>query len=355
MERVPQRLDSDAVAADDDAMNTSLTGLLSSLFAFALLVGVVLVGLTVARSVFGTGSRRAAATEVAAKLVSYPAASDGVLRRRFVRALTTQHVVMPSGQRLAFGDLTVRVAPEDLQRLDPDGDVERLGDDAATLYRTHAEREGWATPAEVDVVVEVDPGLRAGWVPPARGTRRSEPLGVLGFSRDAQQEAPRTGSAPPAWLGWEAVGDDSSTVTDAPLPRARPRAVPQGTVAFPAVRAVEADDAPTVTSGAGLVLEHDGQIVRLTPGESVVLGRAPSSPLGFAEQEVSSRHTALRCREGRWQVRDVGSTNGTTLDGEPLTDGWTPLTRGVLALAGVPVTVSSPAPGTVSLESVRGR
>ena len=104
-------------------------------------------------------------------LVAYPTGSAAVLRRRFVKALTGQHVVMPSGDRVAFSELVVRVSPEDLERLDPDGDVDRLGEDAAKLYLTHAEREGWSTPEEVRVEVEVDPALRPGWVPPARGSR----------------------------------------------------------------------------------------------------------------------------------------------------------------------------------------
>ena len=72
-----------------------MTGTLSTL-TFNLLivvpfVAVVFVMLRIAQSVFGTSSKKAAATEVAAKLVSYPTGSSAVLRRRFVRALTGQH------------------------------------------------------------------------------------------------------------------------------------------------------------------------------------------------------------------------------------------------------------------------
>ena len=137
-------------------MNGTLAALTSNLLILVIFVAVVFAGLRIAQSIFGVSSKRAAAAEVAAKLVSYPTGSAAVLRRRFVRALTGQHVVMPSGERLAFAELTVRVAPEDLERLDPDGDLERLGADGAKLYQAHAERAGWAVPPVVTVVVEVE-------------------------------------------------------------------------------------------------------------------------------------------------------------------------------------------------------
>ena len=131
-----------------------------NLLILVVFVAVVFVALRVAQSIFGTSTKKAAATEVAAKLVSYPTGSAAVLRRRFVRALTGQHVIMPSGERLAFGELTVRVAPEDLERLDPDGDLERLGEDGAAALprprragrlgaagRRHGHRRGRPRPA----------------------------------------------------------------------------------------------------------------------------------------------------------------------------------------------------------------
>ncbi|WP_374999429.1 FhaA domain-containing protein [Aeromicrobium sp. CTD01-1L150] len=349
----------------------NLTPTLSSLLGIALFVAVVVLALKVAQSIFGADSKRAAATEVAAKLVSYPTASDGVLRRRFARALVTQHVVMPSGDRLAFSDLTVRVAPEDLERLDPDADLDRLGDDAAALYRTHAEREGWALPSSIDITVEVDPALRAGWIPPARGTRRREPVGVLGVAprtEGARTEKAGAGDCAehqhedrPAWLGWDRVGqvvdaDASSNDATATVTSLRRTSAGPETVAF---------SPPTVEVGSRLRLERGAEVAVLGQHEEVVLGRLRDSPLRFDEQEVSSRHVAVRWRAGHWQASDVGSTNGTMIDGEHLEQGsWTTLTSGaVIALAGVRVVVSvetvstqTPSPGaggTVRREGIR--
>ncbi|QGG41814.1 FhaA domain-containing protein [Aeromicrobium yanjiei] len=323
----------------------TLSALTVNLLIVVVFVVVVYVGLRIAQSIFGTSSKKAAATEVAAKLVSYPTGSSAVLRRRFVRALTGQHVVMPSGERLAFGELTVRVAPEDLERLDPDGDLERLGEDGARLYAAHAERCGWAVPRQVRVTVEVDPGLRSGWIPPARGSGRAEP---------AQREAR------PA-VGWDAVPEAAAPRPAAVPPVLRPAKIqpaldPDATVNYPAlVRDIE-DAAPTMNVSSGLRLERDGRTYAIERA-GTVLGRLPESPVAFAEPEVSYRHLAIRLQGVQWQVKDLGSTNGTTVDGRRI-DGedWTTIHQGsVIALAGVRVTASIDTAGTVHLQDASRR
>ena len=309
-------------------MYGTLSALASNLLILVLFVVVVWAGLRIAQSIFGVESKRAAAGEVAAKLVSYPTGSAAVLRRRFVRALTSQHVVMPSGERLAFAELTVRVAPEDLDKLDPDGDLERLGDDGAKLYLAHAERSGWAVPDQVAVVVEVDPGLRSGWVPPARGSGRAEPAAA------APLRTP---------VGWDVVPDDLPVVSRPSDPRA--------TVSFPALVPDLEDTAPTMNVAAGLSLQRNGRATPI-PFGGAVLGRLPESPVRLEEPEVSYRHAAIRRNGNQWQVKDLGSTNGTTVDGRRIDD-WTDVRTGsVVALAGVRLTAVTDTAGTVHLQGL---
>jgi hypothetical protein len=321
-------------------MTGTLSTLTFNLLIVVLFVAVVFVALRVAQSIFGTSSKKAAATEVAAKLVSYPTGSSAVLRRRFVKALTGQHVIMPSGERLAFGELTVRVASEDLERLDPDGDLDRLGDDGARLYVDHAERAGWAVPREVTVHVVVDPGLRSGWVPPARGSGRAEPA--------------RSQSRVPS-VGWDAVA--AGRPAAAPRsPAPRPVAPdPDATMNFPALVPDLEDSSPTMNVAAGLRLEHDGRSVTVSDG--AVLGRLPESPVTLDVPEVSYRHAAIRRQGAVWQVKDLGSTNGTTVDGHRIdVDGWTTLHAGsVIALAGVKIVAATDTAGTVHLQGLTGR
>jgi hypothetical protein len=63
------------------------------------------------------------------------------------------------------------------------------------------------------------------------------------------------------------------------------------------------------------LLRHksDSRTVPL-PGDCVV-GRSPSAALRIDAPHVSSEHARLRHRGGAWTVRDLGSRNGTWLDG----------------------------------------
>jgi len=54
----------------------------------------------------------------------------------------------------------------------------------------------------------------------------------------------------------------------------------------------------------------------------VTVGRHAASDLQFdpvTDLDVSTRHAELRCTGGRWSVRDIGSTNGTFVNGERVT------------------------------------
>ncbi len=61
-----------------------------------------------------------------------------------------------------------------------------------------------------------------------------------------------------------------------------------------------------------------GLIVELPVGEHV-LGR--SSALGFSDRSMSRRHALLRVTGDGAAVADLGSANGTLLEGEPVPDG----------------------------------
>ena len=321
-------------------MTGSLSMLTTNLLALAAFVAVVVVALKVAQNIFGADTMKGAATEAAARVVTYPTGSSNALRRRFVKALVDQHVVMPSGERLAFAELTVRVAPEDLDRLDPEGDVERLGDDAALLYLKHAKREGWRTPDDVSVVVEVDPALRAGWIPPARGSGGIASRRPMDISRH-DDEVGSTSQVPS--LGWDVVNPPSAL-----------RAVPAApTLAVSPARSAH-DDHPTVNVAGDLTLRRGHQVAVVPRVVTVVLGRFQQSAVSFDEPQVSHRHCAIRLHAGAWQVMDLGSTNGTSVDGRKLeAERWTTLRHGaVLSLADVDVEVSTDSQGTVHLEGL---
>jgi S-DNA-T family DNA segregation ATPase FtsK/SpoIIIE len=86
---------------------------------------------------------------------------------------------------------------------------------------------------------------------------------------------------------------------------------------------LQVDAAPAVPAPAGLVElrlvggPDAGAVHRLSPGE-VVLGRDPDAGVRVGDPDVSRSHCRLRVTHDGASVADLGSTNGTTVDGEPV-------------------------------------
>ena len=59
----------------------------------------------------------------------------------------------------------------------------------------------------------------------------------------------------------------------------------------------------------------------------VNLGRADSNEIRITDASVSASHAKLQLREGVWTLTDLGSSNGSVVDDEPVTD-ETPLSPG---------------------------
>lgn len=52
----------------------------------------------------------------------------------------------------------------------------------------------------------------------------------------------------------------------------------------------------------------------------VIIGRVPGNDVVLAKGNVSKRHAAVICSDGRWFVGDMGSSGGTLLNGRKVTD-----------------------------------
>lgn len=53
---------------------------------------------------------------------------------------------------------------------------------------------------------------------------------------------------------------------------------------------------------------------------SLAIGRDPRNDLVLGQRQVSGRHAVLVWREGGWRIRDLGSRNGTTVNGRRIHD-----------------------------------
>jgi DNA-binding SARP family transcriptional activator len=115
-----------------------------------------------------------------------------------------------------------------------------------------------------------------------------------------------------------------------------------------AATAVVDEPDPRATFRAGIQLDRgrlefaDGQTVRLVDGR-VDIGRDPSCVVRLVDNRVSRRHAELDISADACTLRDLGSTNGTTVNDEAvdqrvLADGDR------IAFGGVPLTYRRPGP-----------
>jgi Protein of unknown function (DUF3662)/Inner membrane component of T3SS, cytoplasmic domain len=87
------------------------------------------------------------------------------------------------------------------------------------------------------------------------------------------------------------------------------------------------DDDPTAGHRASVVIREDGRerTVPLTSPD-VTIGRLADCDVVLTDKGASRKHAQLRLRDGAWVLTDLGSTNGTRLNGQtvqsrPLSDG----------------------------------
>jgi len=124
----------------------------------------------------------------------------------------------------------------------------------------------------------------------------------------------------------------------APRPAAPPRPAAVAPPPAPAVAAPPAAQAPRASAGGPLAkfLVRSGSLKgqRLYVKVPVVnIGRADYNDMQIPDDSVSSQHAKLTRREGVWVLTDVGSTNGTLVDGERI-EGDTPLAPGAFVRFG---------------------
>lgn len=59
----------------------------------------------------------------------------------------------------------------------------------------------------------------------------------------------------------------------------------------------------------------------LSAGSSASIGRAAANDVHIPEKRVSRQHARLSCDEGRFHIHDLDSTNGTSVNSQPIRAG----------------------------------
>ncbi len=267
-------------------------------------VTIMFVAATAAKMWLGVESYADLLVEIPGRLVPRPFLNVRSVRRAFISALTSQRVLMPSGDVLAGRFLMLRMAPEDVSRLAPHGTTLSLETDAAVLYTNHAQREGWTLHGPVAVSIVLDERLRPGWIPPAQ----------------IVSQLPPTAAATPPIA--DPDGRDSGTEM-------------AGTAAMTSTRAAPAP-APRIKP---LVVSYGADDYRVREAR-LGLGRNSNGMFALAEPTVSWKHAMLEFLDGQWFVRDLQSRNGTSVDGTRLPRGGrVPVSRAIVQLGDAVVRV----------------
>jgi hypothetical protein len=82
---------------------------------------------------------------------------------------------------------------------------------------------------------------------------------------------------------------------------------------------VEGEDAEAGLGRASVVVREDGgeRTVALSSG-TVTIGRLADCDVVLRDKGASRKHAQLKVREGVWTITDLGSTNGTRLNGQTI-------------------------------------
>lgn len=84
------------------------------------------------------------------------------------------------------------------------------------------------------------------------------------------------------------------------------------------------DELPPPEPAAGaatlLLLEEDRPVDTYRLGPTTTIGRLPECDVVVADPAASRRHARIVRRDGVWRIEDLGSTNGTYVNDEPVTE-----------------------------------
>jgi Nif-specific regulatory protein len=102
--------------------------------------------------------------------------------------------------------------------------------------------------------------------------------------------------------------------------------VAAGSQPYPLTCLVEIEEVPMSAGvSAYLVSRRDdgfGEVYPLVVGQRCTLGRAATNRIVVKDELCSREHAELYHADGRWRLRDLGSLNGTRLNGATLDSAW---------------------------------
>jgi hypothetical protein len=190
------------------------------------------------------------------------------------RAIGGTHTLVPN-------DFQVELGASDYDRLAPY--ILTLADELAAMVQEHADEQHYTFVGPVAVAFVRDDALSTG----SYRVVSSVEAGDEAPPRPSPQPVRPAASAPAASVAAAAAPDAQLT------------------------QAISRGD----TRSHGALELPDGSTYPLT-GSGAVVGRGKDADVRLADASVSRRHASFTVVGGRVQVEDLGSTNGTTVNGE---------------------------------------
>lgn len=209
--------------------------------------------------------------------------------RALTREVDDRAAIIGKGRVLVPNDFVVEIGETDHDRLSVYS--ESLGTELATVVKEHADEEHYALVGPVRIRFQHSDDLRTGVFRVKSGVQS-------GAKAAPQEEVPRANEPPQP-------------------PAAYPE--PAHTAQFDAY----ADDertrvTPMRRQPEGRLEDADGTVVGTVSGPVSVLGRGSETDVKISDPGISRRHAEIRTEDGSFLIVDLGSTNGTVVDGRPV-------------------------------------
>jgi hypothetical protein len=242
------------------------------------------------------------------------------------REASDKRNVMGNGQVLSPNRYRITLAASDHERLGPW--ESQLTNSLAELIQEYLDEQGWETIGDVEVYMARDDQLHTGVfgvasrmeaaAPPRRRPHDSLSLPIVPGAPLGQYPDPRApvgaGAAPMSAPGGQQSPPQPQYAGPPPFQPPAYQQQPQ----YPAQQPYQQPPAAQrSTPVAMLVVDQTGRRFDLRAGSNVI-GRGSDSDLQLLDQGISRRHVDIQYDGNNATAYDLGSTNGTTINGHEI-------------------------------------
>lgn len=241
------------------------------------------------------------------------------LARKLVKEMD-DHTIPGGDQSWVRNRYTIYLCPEDYDNLLPR--ASRLAADLTAKLAKHVEDMEYLVQGELVVELVLDDELELGYfgiLAQKGGSKQAAEPQV--FVEPAPAPAAPAAAPGPAWqvpaasagpISARAAAAAASAAASAPAQPDEPK-IPANTEILPAKQAEELG-----LQGRVIVITSGDQVTRYSQAR-VIIGRGKEADLRVDDANVSRKHAAIYWNNGRLMIDDLGSTNGTMVNGYPVT------------------------------------